>query len=126
MSGLIPAFLTYLPVAALIGLGIEIANTHYVGHTKADLQDYQQAKMFLHWVTNNKPAITWLTLSYLAGLLALRRWLTSLLESKVYLRKTSLVSRFSFRDNKSDPIKLASFYVSILIMFISALALLMQ
>jgi hypothetical protein len=67
--------------------------------------------------------LTLLTIACLVGLLALRRRLASIFESKVILQKPTLLAQFSFQTKGIDPIGLASFYVSASSFIITVIAL---
>jgi hypothetical protein len=127
LSAVGPSIVTMLPflAAALVafwGLAYYLS----VGNSKIDKKDHLQALQALHQIGANGTIIVGLTLSYLIGVFAWRRWLRSLLKSTVILRKASLLSQFNFQNNKSDSIVLASFYVSFLTLIITALALLIR
>ncbi len=127
LAGLALPVSTILPIIVAVLAGFNILEYKLGGGgTKIDRADYQDALSVIRRTEANRIVIIGLTLSYLIGMLAWRRWLRSLLKSAVILRKASLISQFSFQNRKSDSVALASFYVSFLMLVITALATLIR
>jgi hypothetical protein len=127
LSVIAPSFAALLPAVAVLSAAL-VAFTYYAsnGNTKNDKLDHQQLLQLIHSAGTNKAIIIGMSLSYLIGLFAVRRWLRSFLKSAVVLRKISLLSQFNFQNKKSDTVILASFYVSFATLIITALAMLLR
>jgi hypothetical protein len=88
------------------------------------IQTQKDALTQVHWMGAHWAVIFGLTLSYAIILLALSRWLKSFLKSKVILRKAPFLSQFNFRGSNTDPVALGSFYVALITLIITGIALL--
>ena len=122
------AFLVLVSVA-LIAIVAYTPSTG-AGYTR---QQYQQAIRTqkdslaqIHWMGAHWAVIAGLTLSYIIILWALSRWLKTFLNSRVILRKATLLSQFSFRGANSDPVAVGSFYAAFLTMIITVIALIIS
>ena len=96
------------------------------GQTIQTVPNYQQALAQVRWFDAHSTVIISLILIYAIILFTYMRWLRVFLHSKVILRPASLMSRFSFRAANSDPVALGSFYVVLITLIVTGIALLIR
>jgi hypothetical protein len=124
LIGVTTTLLKWLPVILGVTAAFEVGNYYAAGKAAQYRQERANDLATIHWAGAHRGALIGFSISYIIALIAFRRWLSTLVKSKVVLNKGSLLSRFSFRDKRADPVILASFYVAIATLIFTAMAVL--
>jgi len=124
IAGHLITALWYVLIVELVLLGYTLG-TYYDpgGNTRASKNDQHNAAIILSWADKNSFIIFCINLSYVATIVALRRWIKSLLKSVVVLQDGPFLAQLSLQRNRNDPIRLATLYITFSALIVSVVAL---
>ena len=113
------------PIAAAIFAFFADSWYYPGGKTYADLMDHQNALNMLHWANVNQSTIILISLSYLLWLISGRLyWLKSWRKSAVVLKKSAILSQFSFTASGQNSVAIATFYATVVAVILAIITIL--
>lgn len=117
-----------LLAAELVFIGYFIAQYYAPGgNTTQQIRNSKRtAADILHPIGHNIGILLGFNVSYIIAAIALGRWLKSFRKSRVMLQKISLASQFSFRQDRTDSVSLASFYAAFLTLIVTIIAVIIR